>query len=189
MPCLIAAPGLERERLSAMVAGAPLPVEIVTEDRHRALAASAAALVASGTATLECALLDVPMVVGYRLHPVSYALAKLMVRVPHVALVNLPFYVAAPFSTVDLKTADGDGIPIEQRSPDEVTHLAGKRIVAEAVQNEFNQSRLLAEVKRLFGAAGPAQRQELALVRKALGEPGASARAARAVLAAVREAT
>ena len=44
---------------------------------------------ASGTATLECALLGVPMVVGYRLQPVSYALAKLLVRVQNVALVNL----------------------------------------------------------------------------------------------------
>src|SRR5690242_18697516 len=41
---------------------------------------------------------------------------------------GIPFYVAAPFSTVDLKTPDGSGIPIEQRSATEVTHLAGKRI-------------------------------------------------------------
>ncbi|NCO69663.1 MAG: lipid-A-disaccharide synthase, partial [Acidobacteria bacterium] len=43
----------------------------------------------SGTATLECALLDVPMVVGYRLAPLSYLLARRLVHVPHVALVNL----------------------------------------------------------------------------------------------------
>ena len=48
-----------------------------------------AAMVASGTATLECALLGVPMVVGYRLHALSYLLARHLVRVPHVALVNL----------------------------------------------------------------------------------------------------
>jgi len=45
----------------------------------------------------------------------------------------IPFYVAAPFSTVDLETPDGSRIPIEQRSPDEVTHLAGKRIAPEGV--------------------------------------------------------
>jgi lipid-A-disaccharide synthase len=47
------------------------------------------AWVASGTATLELALLGIPMIVGYRLHPVSWALARLLVDVPHVALVNL----------------------------------------------------------------------------------------------------
>lgn len=57
--------------------------------RRRDLASCSLAWTASGTATLECALLDVPMVVGYRLQPVSYAIARLLVRVPHVALVNL----------------------------------------------------------------------------------------------------
>lgn len=41
---------------------------------------------------------------------------------------NVPFYVAAPISTLDLTIASGEQIPIEQRSAEEVTHLAGKRI-------------------------------------------------------------
>jgi len=45
----------------------------------------------------------------------------------------LPFYVAAPFSTIDLETSDGSKIPIEQRNPQEVTHIAGKSIVPEGV--------------------------------------------------------
>jgi methylthioribose-1-phosphate isomerase len=49
---------------------------------------------------------------------------------------GIPFYVAAPWSTVDLATPDGDGIPIEQRSPREVTHLAGKQIVPDGVRVE-----------------------------------------------------
>jgi lipid-A-disaccharide synthase len=53
------------------------------------LARASLAWTASGTATLECALLDVPMIVGYRLRRLSFALAKFLVRVPHVALVNL----------------------------------------------------------------------------------------------------
>jgi lipid-A-disaccharide synthase len=57
--------------------------------RREELARSQLAWTASGTATLECALLDVPMVVGYRLRGLSFALARLLVRVPHVALVNL----------------------------------------------------------------------------------------------------
>lgn len=46
---------------------------------------------------------------------------------------GIPFYVAAPFSTVDLDTPDGSGIPIEQRSPGEVTHMAGKQITPDGV--------------------------------------------------------
>jgi methylthioribose-1-phosphate isomerase len=41
---------------------------------------------------------------------------------------GIPFYVAAPFSTVDLETPDGSKIPIEERSSKEVTHLGGKQI-------------------------------------------------------------
>jgi methylthioribose-1-phosphate isomerase len=41
---------------------------------------------------------------------------------------NIPFYVAAPLSTIDLGTPDGTGIPIEERNAREVTHLAGTRV-------------------------------------------------------------
>lgn len=43
---------------------------------------------------------------------------------------DIPFYVAAPSSTIDMQTADGAGIPIEERSPSEVTSLYGDRIIA-----------------------------------------------------------
>src|SRR5437763_451956 len=46
---------------------------------------------------------------------------------------GIPFYVAAPWSTVDLATPDGDHIPIEQRSTREVTHWAGKQVAPEGV--------------------------------------------------------
>jgi methylthioribose-1-phosphate isomerase len=49
---------------------------------------------------------------------------------------GIPFYVAAPISTVDLKTPDGSKIPIEQRASTEVTHLAGKQIAPDAVRVE-----------------------------------------------------
>jgi methylthioribose-1-phosphate isomerase len=47
---------------------------------------------------------------------------------------NLPFYVAAPISTLDLKLASGDLIPIEERPAAEVTHLYGKRVAPEGIQ-------------------------------------------------------
>jgi methylthioribose-1-phosphate isomerase len=49
---------------------------------------------------------------------------------------EIPFYVAAPFSTIDLETPDGTKIPIEQRNSREVTHIAGKQMVPEGVQVE-----------------------------------------------------
>jgi methylthioribose-1-phosphate isomerase len=49
---------------------------------------------------------------------------------------GIPFYVAAPFSTVDLETPDGSGIPIEQRDGKEVTHIAGRQMVPDGVEVE-----------------------------------------------------
>lgn len=49
---------------------------------------------------------------------------------------GIPFYVAAPVSTVDLETRDGSGIPIEQRNAREVTHIAGKQMVPDGVRIE-----------------------------------------------------
>src|SRR6202521_4010989 len=46
---------------------------------------------------------------------------------------GIPFYVAAPFSTIDLATPDGSGIPIEQSSPREVSHFAGKLVTPKGV--------------------------------------------------------
>ena len=47
---------------------------------------------------------------------------------------GIPFYVAAPTSTIDRSLASGDEIPIEQRSPDEVTHLQGVSIAPEGIE-------------------------------------------------------
>jgi len=46
---------------------------------------------------------------------------------------EIPFYVAAPFSTLDLKIPDGSHIPIEQRDPSEMTHISGVRVVPDGV--------------------------------------------------------
>lgn len=46
---------------------------------------------------------------------------------------KVPFYVAAPSSTIDLSLSSGDKIPIEERSPEEVTHIHGTRIAPEGI--------------------------------------------------------
>jgi lipid-A-disaccharide synthase len=66
-----------------------LPVRVESEDRFGVIADSHLALCASGTATLEVGLLGTPMVVLYRLARWSYLLARLLVRLPNFALVNL----------------------------------------------------------------------------------------------------
>ena len=74
-------------------AAADWPVQpiIVTDvqEKHDAYAAAGAALTKSGTSTLELALAGVPMAVAYRVNPVTAFMARRMIQVPHVAMVNL----------------------------------------------------------------------------------------------------
>jgi lipid-A-disaccharide synthase len=86
---LIKAPTIPAGLLDEAVELAGIPVEIVAEDRFAAIADSHLAICASGTATLEVGLLGTPMIMVYRLASWTYALAKLMVRLPNVSLVNL----------------------------------------------------------------------------------------------------
>ena len=65
-----------------------LMLRLVT-DARAALHHSRASIVASGTATVEAALIGNPFVVVYRVSPLTYAIAKRVVTVPHVAMVNL----------------------------------------------------------------------------------------------------
>ncbi|MGB6782955.1 MAG: hypothetical protein WBE36_12910, partial [Terracidiphilus sp.] len=66
----------------------PAPVTLV-HDARAALHHARASIVASGTATVEAALIGNPFVVVYRVSPLTYAIAKRVVTVPHVAMVNL----------------------------------------------------------------------------------------------------
>jgi lipid-A-disaccharide synthase len=64
-------------------------VKLIEEQTREALAASAAAAVASGTATLEAALLETPMVVVYKESPINWHTLGRLITVPHYGLVNL----------------------------------------------------------------------------------------------------
>jgi lipid-A-disaccharide synthase len=77
--------------VAAATAQWPVPPVIVTDvaDKHDAYAAAAVALTKSGTSTLELALAGVPMAVTYRVNPLTAAMARRMIRIPHVAMVNL----------------------------------------------------------------------------------------------------
>ena len=80
--------------------------------------------------------------------PLSYALARLLVRVPHVALVNL---------------------------------IANRRVAPELLQARWNPDELAAATRKLLDGEAEGQREALAEVRRRLGGPGASSRAADAV--------
>ena len=128
---------------------------LVRDETDNVLAAADVAITASGTATVQCALHERPMVVVYRLSTLTYQLARRIVRVDHIAMPNL---------------------------------VAGRRIVPELVQEDFTPERVAAEtVKFLRDPALHARtRDALRGVREQLGGPGASGRAADAVIAVAR---
>jgi len=87
------APSVERKRVAAMLeraveAGGP-PIEIVEGMTYEVMAAADALLIASGTATLEAALLGAPMVVCYRVSRMTELMARLLKRSPWISLPNI----------------------------------------------------------------------------------------------------
>jgi lipid-A-disaccharide synthase len=80
------APTLDRSWIAGQLAGSV--VRLVSESLP-ALALSRAGIIASGTATVEAALMELPFVMVYRVTPLTYFLGKHTVKVPHFAMVNL----------------------------------------------------------------------------------------------------
>jgi len=165
-PGIAAALPLIRERVPGMqclVAGAPnLPAElfaplltrgvVLVHDRaDDVLAASDVVITASGTATVQAALHQRPMVVVYRVSPLSYRIGKRFLKVDTYAMPNL---------------------------------VAGRRIVPELIQDDFTPERLAEETVGLLTDMERHARvsEVLRQLREQLGPPGASARAAEAIL-------
>jgi len=135
--------------LRAMIADSRIP--IVEQDRYDAVRAADVVWTASGTATLETALLTRPMVIVYRMSWLTYLIARLLVRVEHIGMVNL---------------------------------IAGKRLVPELIQNDFNPQQLISESRRMLNddKARSAIIEELTRLRECLGSPGAADRVAEIAL-------
>ncbi len=119
------------------------------------LASADVALVASGTITVQAALHECPMVVVYRLSPLTYRLGKPFVHVNTYAMANL---------------------------------VAGRTVVPELIQDGFTPRAVAEEALKILTDPARAKyvRAELREVRGKLGHPGASRRAAKAVLAVAR---
>ena len=126
-------------------------VVLVRDRTDDVLAASDVVITASGTATIQCTLHEKPMVVVYRLSPLTYRLVKPFGHVDMYAMPNL---------------------------------VAGRRIVPELIQDDFTAERTAAETLKFLTDRDVYEhtRQALTEVRQQLGPPGASARAADAVL-------
>ncbi|MDB5984159.1 MAG: LpxB protein [Pseudomonas sp.] len=86
LPC---ASPQRRAQIELLLQGRNLPVKLLDGQSHLALAACDAVLIASGTATLEALLYKRPMVVAYRLAPITFWILKRLVKSPYVSLPNL----------------------------------------------------------------------------------------------------
>jgi lipid-A-disaccharide synthase len=80
---------IERGAMASMLDRCPLRIPMVEEDRYDAINAADLVWTASGTATIETALLLKPMIIVYRLSWVTYCLARLLVKVQHIGMVNI----------------------------------------------------------------------------------------------------
>jgi lipid-A-disaccharide synthase len=86
---LIRASTVERRDLESILERVPLKIPVVEDKRYEAVNACDLAWTASGTATVETALLLKPMIIVYRLSWLTYALARILVKTKHVGMVNI----------------------------------------------------------------------------------------------------
>jgi lipid-A-disaccharide synthase len=86
---LAAATDVPDEQMRALIRKSDVPIRIVRGATYDVLAAARCAIVASGTATVETALLGTPMVVVYRVSPATAFVARRLIHVPYFAMVNL----------------------------------------------------------------------------------------------------
>ena len=83
------APDIDGQRVRHLVEDHDLPARIVEDNTYDAMAVSELLVVASGTVTLEAAILNTPMVILYKVSSLTYWIGRMMVRVKHIGLVNL----------------------------------------------------------------------------------------------------
>jgi len=83
------APTIRREQINPYLNGRNLPLTVVTDSTHEVIRACEMIVAASGTVTLEAAILGTPLVVVYKVNPLTYWLGKRLVKVNHLALANI----------------------------------------------------------------------------------------------------
>jgi lipid-A-disaccharide synthase len=148
------APGVSRTELEACFSSGN-GVRFVTGATYDALAAADLAIVSSGTATVEAALLGKPMIVIYRLSPLTAKLAKPLVRTKFFSMVNL-----ITGRQVVPELIQNDFTP-ERVASEAISLLSASK---ESIQNLEVMRRGLAEVTRLLGPPGAVERAADAIV-------------------------
>lgn len=138
------APTISPHMINSMISGFKYPIRVFERTRE-ALINCDSAIIASGTATLEAALFEVPMVVAYKVSQISFYLAKLLVKVPYISLVNL--------------IANHEVVPelIQQRA--EPLEMANH--ILRILENKNYRNKIirgLKEVKNRLGGGNPSRR-------------------------------
>jgi lipid-A-disaccharide synthase len=123
----------------------PLRIPIVEDERYDAVNASDLAWTASGTATVETALLLKPMIIVYRLSWITYALARMLVNVKHIGMVNI---MAGKEVVPELIQADFTAERIEKKT----------RTLLENRELRDRIVRTLVTLREKLGAPGAADR-------------------------------
>lgn len=154
---LLRAHTIPEEQLRPYLEGTDVPVQVVDRDQYELIAAADLALVKSGTATLECALLGCPMVIAYRLSALTAAIGRLLVRgVDHIGLPNI---VAGRAIVPELIQGDVTGARLAEVAWPLLTDPARRREVVAGLQ----------EVRERLGGGGAAERAAT-LAAEMLGE-------------------
>lgn len=86
---VVQAPGISMDYIAGFCPDKPWVRLVSSENRHSCISRSYFALAASGTVTLECAVLDVPAIVAYRLSRISYLAGRMLIHVRHISMPNL----------------------------------------------------------------------------------------------------
>jgi lipid-A-disaccharide synthase len=139
---VVQAPTIPRELLDEYVTGRN--IRVVAHDNGEPVAAADVALSSSGTATLECAVLGTPVIVMYRLSFANYWLGRMVVTIPHFALINI---VAGKKIVPELIQGDVNGQTIAEETRRLLEPANYARVVEE-----------LAAVRSKLGDAGAARR-------------------------------
>jgi lipid-A-disaccharide synthase len=139
------APGIREEDIKERVMRHGLAVTIVKDQLHQVLHICHLVLVASGTATLETALMKKPMIIMYRIALLTYLVGRLMIRLPTIGLANI---VAGRKIVPELIQEDAS----PQRIFQEVVLLLKDPQRMTAMEQE------LARVAKLLGSRGASER-------------------------------
>ena len=122
-----------------------LDVRVVEEERYDLMAACQAVMAASGTVTLELAILGVPMVVSYRVSALTYALGRRLIKVDYAALVNL---VAGERVVDELLQDDA--------TPEKISGAVGRLLDDDSVRQKMIAE--LHKVRHALGEPGASRR-------------------------------